>query len=211
MRDERALRTVVAVTAGGTATYDGVADLPALVARAVALARATGFDLSSIPEQGRLLQVLARGCEGGRIGETGTGAGVGVAWLASAVGATTEIVSVEREPGLVAATRELFADHPNVTIVEGDWTRIHDHAPFDLLVVDGGGKGHDGEPIAEPRALLAPGGAIVLDDFTPMTGWPPSFHGAPDRTRLRWLEHPDLLVTEVRTTPTTASLVGKLR
>src|SRR4051794_33960600 len=93
MTDDVAIRPVIPtkscglrsarMTASGTATYDGVEDLPPLVARAVALARELGFDLSSIPEQGRLLQVLARGARGGRIGETGTGAGVGVAWLAS--------------------------------------------------------------------------------------------------------------------------------
>src|SRR5690349_22926634 len=86
------------VTAGGTSTYDGIDDIPPLVARAVALARELAFDLSSIPEHGRLLQVLARGVRGGRIGETGTGAGAGVAWLASAAGPEPSIGSAEREP-----------------------------------------------------------------------------------------------------------------
>lgn len=199
------------MTAGGTATYQAVDDIPPLVARAVALARELAFDLSSIPEHGRLLQVLARGVRGGRIGETGTGAGVGVAWLASAAGPETSIVSVEREPRLVDATRNLFADHRNITVVHDDWLAITSYAPFDLLVIDGGGKGHDGEDIVDVRAVLAPGGTIVLDDFTPTTEWPPMFNGKVDRTKQRWLEHPDLLITEIRTTPATASLVGTRR
>ncbi|MBA2625431.1 MAG: SAM-dependent methyltransferase, partial [Acidimicrobiia bacterium] len=62
-----------------------------------------------------------------------------------------------------------------------------------------------------PRDWLAPGGAVVLDDFTPRTGWPPLLDGAPDRPRLHWLEHPDLCTTEVVTGPASATLVGILR
>ena len=39
---------------------------------------------------------------------------------------------------------ELFAEHPNVTVVRGDWSEVLAHAPFDLLVLDGGGAAkHD--------------------------------------------------------------------
>ena len=65
----------------GTAAYDGLTDLPPLVGRAVGLARRLGFANSCRPEHGRLLHALAAGAAA--IGETGTGCGVGLAWLAS--------------------------------------------------------------------------------------------------------------------------------
>ncbi len=68
------------MSAEGTAAYDGLTDLPPLVQRAVDLARRLGFAYSCRPEHGRLLRALAAGA--GTIGETGTGCGVGLAWLA---------------------------------------------------------------------------------------------------------------------------------
>ena len=65
----------------GTAAYDRLTGLPPLVGRAVEVARQAGFGPSCRPEQGRLLYALAAGAE--MIGETGTGCGVGLAWLAS--------------------------------------------------------------------------------------------------------------------------------
>ncbi len=50
--------------------------LPRLVRRALAAARRHGFAHACRPEQGRLLHALAGGWE--RIGETGTGCGVGL-------------------------------------------------------------------------------------------------------------------------------------
>ena len=52
---------------------------PPLVERALALAEATGFALSSIPEVGRRLRALAGSVRAGVIGEMGTGCGVGAA------------------------------------------------------------------------------------------------------------------------------------
>ena len=77
----------------GTAAYDGLTDLPPLVERAVDLARRLGFANSCRPEHGRLLHALAAGA--GTIGETGTGCGVGLAWLASGARPGTRLVTVE--------------------------------------------------------------------------------------------------------------------
>ena len=88
----------------GTASYDGLTDLPSLVERAVDLARRLGFANSCRPEHGRLLHALAAGA--GTIGETGTGCGVGLAWLASGARPGTRLVSVEidtERAGLVAS------------------------------------------------------------------------------------------------------------
>jgi predicted O-methyltransferase YrrM len=194
------------VTIGGTATYHGRTDLPPLVAAAAALAERTGFDLSCLPAHGQLLAVLAAGRPGGRIGETGTGCGVGLAWLASAADPSCSLVSIELDPERAAATRELFAAVPNVTIRTGDWSELEASGPFDLLALDGGGGGKSGEEPIDPRRWLAPGGTVVLDDFTPRTTWP-----VDDPPRRHWLEHPDAFTTEVVTGPTSCTLVGTLR
>src|SRR5438105_1833139 len=107
------------MTIGGTAAYEGETALPALVEEAVALARTRDFGYSCRPEQGRLLQVLARGRCGGIIGETGTGCGVGLAWMASAVDASTRLISIEMDVERAAAARSLFGRHPNVNILTG--------------------------------------------------------------------------------------------
>jgi predicted O-methyltransferase YrrM len=85
------------VSPNGTAAYDAVADLPPLVARAVNLARHEGFAHSCRPEHGHLLFALSAGAE--VIGETGTGCGVGLAWLASGARPGARLVSVERDAG----------------------------------------------------------------------------------------------------------------
>jgi predicted O-methyltransferase YrrM len=194
------------MTLGGTATYHGLTDLPPLVAAAAALAERARFDLSCLPAHGRLLSVLAAGRPGGRIGETGTGCGVGLAWMATAADPSTTLVSIELDPDRAAASRDLFAHLPNVTVLTGDWAELEGHGPFDLLALDGGGGGKSGEEPIEPRRWLAPGGTVVLDDFTPRTAWPHD-----DPPRLHWLEHPDAPCTEVVTGPTSCTLVGTLR
>ncbi|MCR6481289.1 class I SAM-dependent methyltransferase [Amycolatopsis sp. OK19-0408] len=185
-------------------------DLPAVVRRAVAAAASTGFGRSCHPAQGRLLRLLAGGVEGGVIGETGTGCGVGLAWLAAGAGPGTTLVSVERDPGRHAAAAEVFDGVPNVTLLLGDWRELAAAAPFDLLALDGGGQGKDTEPPLAPRRWLRPHGTLVMDDFTPMSSWPPVFQGEPDAARLHWLRHPDLLATELRLTPDLATVVARL-
>jgi uncharacterized membrane protein len=106
----------------------------------------------------------------------------------------------------------VFGDLPTVTVLTGDWSELEAHGPFDLLALDGGGGGKSREDPIDPRRWLAPGGTVVLDDFTPRTAWPPLHpDGGPDRPRLHWLEHPDAPCTEVVTGPTSCTLVGTLR
>jgi predicted O-methyltransferase YrrM len=137
----------------------------------------------------------------------GTGCGVGLAWLASGAAPGARLVSVERDAGRAAAAREIFADRPDVTIVTGDWRHLPG-APFDLLVLDGGGQGKGTEEPLDPAGWLTPGGLLVIDDFTPMTAWPPVHEGGPDTARLHWLRHPLLASAEVRIAPDTATIVA---
>ncbi|MFJ8080979.1 O-methyltransferase [Streptomyces sp. NPDC096205] len=195
----------------GTAAHASAGPLPPLVARAVAAAQAHGFPHSCRPEQGRLLHALAGGAWR-VIGETGTGLGVGLAWLASGAGEAVRLVSVERDPQRARAAAALFADRPGVEVLTGDWRRIEEHGPFDLLVLDGGGQGKaPGDAPADVERLLAPGGTVVVDDFTPATTWPPLHDGRPDLARLHWLDHPALHTVELRLAPDLSAVVGTRR
>jgi predicted O-methyltransferase YrrM len=72
------------------------ATLPPLVRRALTAARRHGFAHACRPEQGRLLHALAGGARE-RIGETGTGCGVGLAWPASGAREGVRLFSLERD------------------------------------------------------------------------------------------------------------------
>ena len=78
-------------------------ELPPLVGRALALERSLGFEHSSIAEVGRLLHVLAAQRGRVRVGEIGTGAGVGAAWLVSALPPHVPFVTVELDTELATA------------------------------------------------------------------------------------------------------------
>lgn len=193
---------------GGSSAYSDVGELPPLVAAAVALASRLNFDNSCAPEQGQLLSVLARGWRGGRIGETGTGCGVGLAWMVEAADPNTSLVSIELDPRRASAAAGLFAGHPQVRVEQGDWRELVEHGPFHLLVLDGGGKGKDPSvdtPLDPAAGWLAMGGTVVLDDFTPAGSPDAPEH---DAVRRHWLDHPLLCATEIRLSPTLATIVG---
>ena len=176
--------------------------LPPVVARALELERELGFGGSSIPEVGRLLHVLAGQRGRARVGEIGTGAGVGAAWIVSALPPEVSFVTVELDADLATAAAGLFAEDENVTVLAGDWHELlPPEAPFDLLFYDGGGKQRpdlDGERVV---GLLAPRGTVVLDDVTPG-------RSGPDPVRDFWLEHSRLAAIELLTTPETAVILA---
>jgi predicted O-methyltransferase YrrM len=118
-------------------------------------------------------------------------------------------VSVERDADRAGAAAGLFsALAPQVAVRHADWTAIAEDGPFDLLVLDGGGQGKADGPAADPAALLRPGGVLVIDDFTPARGGPPTHEGAPDAARLHWLEHPALRTVEIPLAPDLAVLLA---
>jgi predicted O-methyltransferase YrrM len=182
-----------------------MAEVPPLVERALEIERELGLERSSIPEVGRLLHVLAGQRGRTRVGEIGTGTGVGAAWIVSALPPAVPFVTVELDAGRATAAYRLFADDENAKVLHGDWHELMPaEAPFDLLFYDGGGKQRpelDGDQVI---GLLAPGGTVVLDDLTP--GRP----GA-DPVRAFWLEHPRLAAIELLTTPKTALILAVSR
>lgn len=186
--------------------------VPPLVAQAQALATAQGFTRSCSPEVGRLLYMLAAHVRDGRIGELGTGTGVGAAWMASGLAGRGALVTVERDDERALAARELFTDLPNVQVLHGDALELLRHGPFDLLFTDAptgvqGGVGesaHGGAPDALDRLLTAVrvGGLIVKDDLTPEAAWPAEWRGQRDLTRELWLNDPRFAASELIVDPT---------
>ncbi|MET9134507.1 O-methyltransferase [Streptomyces antibioticus] len=182
--------------------------VPPLVAVAERVAAETGFQQGCIPEVGRLLRLAAASKPHGLVAESGTGTGVGTAWLHSGLGAAARLITVERDEDLARRAAEIFADDARVSVLTGDWRLLERHAPFDVFFCDGGGKRDAPERVVE---LLAPGGLLILDDFTPSTHWPPRFGGAVDELRLFYLTHPALEATEVLTTPVSSAVVAARR
>lgn len=182
--------------------------VPARVLAAERIAVEAGFDKSCIREVGRLLRTAAAAKPGGVVAESGTGSGVGTAWLHSGLGVGARLVTVERDEELARRAAGVFADDSRVGVLTGDWRLLEQHAPFDVFFCDGGGKRDDPRRVVE---LLAPGGILVLDDFTPSAEWPPRFEGEVDELRLFYLTHPELDATEVLTTPTSSAVVAARR
>ncbi|MBV6699771.1 O-methyltransferase [Kitasatospora aureofaciens] len=182
--------------------------VPPRVLAAHRVATASGFGRSCTPEVGRLLALAAASKPAGVVAESGTGAGVGTAWLLSGLGAGARLVTAERDERLAHSAAALFADDDRVRVIAGDWRLLDEHAPFDVFFCDGGGKRDDPRHVVD---LLAPGGLLLLDDFTPSPAWPPLFKGEVDELRLYYLTHPDLEATEVLTTPTGSVVLGVKR
>jgi predicted O-methyltransferase YrrM len=159
-------------------------EFPPLVARANTLARRAGLtptrrqggDASDPsccqPCVGRLLAVLAAGCHDGRIGEIGTGVGLGSAWMASSMPADCMLVTVEMDKEKAAHATRLLADDGRVMVLNGDPRDLMPTcAPYDLLYADGGH--HDRASFASLVDLLRVGGQLVTDDVTPPPALPP--------------------------------------
>jgi predicted O-methyltransferase YrrM len=181
--------------------------LPAQVRAATHTAQQLGFQRSCTPQVGRLLHVLAASGHS-TAAETGTGCGVGAAWIRSGLPPEARLVTVEHDPRLAAAAASVFAGDPQVQVLCDHWHRLADFAPFFLLFCDNGGKQTEQQRIVD---LLQPGGLLVLDDFTPSPTWPPTFAGRRDHLREFWLTHPDLVATEILTTTTSAAIIATKR
>ncbi|MFI6084942.1 O-methyltransferase [Streptomyces sp. NPDC051217] len=182
--------------------------VPPRVVAAERIASDMGFTKSCLPEVGRLLRLAAASKPDGVVAESGTGSGVGTAWLHSGLGAGARLVTVERDEEPARRASGIFADDERVTVLTGDWRLLERHAPFDVFFCDGGGKRDDPGRVVE---LLAPGGLLILDDFTPSSEWPPRFEGEVDTLRVFYLTHPALEATEVLTTPTSSAVVAARR
>lgn len=176
--------------------------VPPLVARARAAASELGFESGHGDEEGRLVHVLAGSRGVTRAAEVGTGAGVGTAWIASALAPGVPLFTTEPDAGLLAAARRLFVDDPDVHVLPGDW---HDvlprEAPFDLVVVDGARATDDLDAVL---GLVVPGATLVLRGVSPdRVGRDPG--------RTRWLDHPGVTAVEVDAGGSGGTVVATVR
>jgi predicted O-methyltransferase YrrM len=155
---------------------------------------------TSIPEVQKLLAVLAAGR---RCAELGTAFGEGAAAIASTA---ESLVTVEVEADRAAIARRRLEGLANVELLEGDWRAVLPaRAPFGFLFLDAGGWKDDPWGAGQPALdLLAPGGVLLKDDLTP--GFP-----GPDPVRDWLFGHPDLVATEILTTPETAAILATRR
>ncbi|MDQ1445047.1 MAG: hypothetical protein QOI20_1511 [Acidimicrobiaceae bacterium] len=175
-------------------------DVPGVVLEARARAARAGFRLSSDDEVGQLLAALAGEVpEGGRVLELGTGVGVGLAWMVSALVAAgrddAEIVSVESDPA-VAALVVAVDWPPFVRLVEGDVLDVlEDLGTFDLVFADA--QGGKWEGLDRTIAVLRPGGVLVVDDMRPLSSWSDGQRSKKEMVRRTLLRHPDLDAIEL--------------
>ena len=185
-------------------------EFPPLVIQANALARQVGFALtreeagpdSSVPScclpgVGRILAVLAAGCHAGRIGEIGTGVGVGSAWMASSMPADCTLVTVEIDEARAAHASRLLARDGRIRVLVGDARElITSYAPFDLLFADGARPEH--MAYSSLVGLVRVGGQLVMDDVTAVDALPAdSPLPTSDVKRAFFFGHPQLLATEI--------------
>jgi predicted O-methyltransferase YrrM len=200
-------------------------DIPTLVERAHQHAIELGFPLmpkgrpigvslpptAVTPMDGALLRSLAAARRGGVIGEIGTGAGVGTAWLLSGAGHHARLVTCDIDERLVTSARQFFADWPNLELLCGDWEEtLALRGPFDLLFFDANPREVMSSRDNWDRVvdLLTIGGQIVMDDLAPVELWPESWQGMTDHKREFCLRNPRLAGVEVQTSARTVSLVA---
>jgi predicted O-methyltransferase YrrM len=184
-------------------------ELPEIVTRAFDVSRRAGYVSFCRNETGRLLATLAA-TRDGTMAEFGTGCGVGTAWLRSGVrGGDTRILTAELDPALAEAASEIFRDDEQVEVLAADWSTLLDRGPFSLLFLDSG-KPSASRPdkVAE---LMAEGGIVVLDDFTPCHSWPPIFDGRVDTLREEWLSDERFTAAEVLVAPDASALIATKR
>jgi predicted O-methyltransferase YrrM len=141
--------------------------------------------------------MLAAGCAGGRIGELGTGAGIGASWIASAMPSDCVLITAERDERLAAAARQLFTGDPRIEVITGDaLPAMSGRGQFDLVFADSGIR--DDADFAALVDLLRIGGRIVMDDVTPQRILPPdSPLRSQDAKRQLFSGEPRLVWTEV--------------
>jgi predicted O-methyltransferase YrrM len=169
--------------------------------RAVEISRANSFPLACIPEVGRLLQVCARGAR--RVCELGTAYGVGSAWIESGMRSGSTLLTVELDAQRAQSASELFGDNSAIEVLTGDWSLALERGPFDLLFSDGGPKRSPGDP-EKLLPLLADGGLVVLDDYTPG-------YAGDDAGRSVWLENRSYRALEVKLTPDASVILATKR
>lgn len=127
-----------------------------------------GFDASSEPRTGALLQVLAASKPGGKLLELGTGVGVATSWLLAGMDSKATLDTLESDATASAIAASSLGHDPRVRFhVGGAEAWLYDYVGprFDLVFADA----WPGKFVAREAALglLAHGGLYVIDDLAP--------------------------------------------
>jgi predicted O-methyltransferase YrrM len=117
------------------------------------------------PLQGRLLELLARMCGARRILELGTLAGYSTLWLARALPADGELVTIESDPRHATVARRNLAADPRIQLIEGDASELLADltGTFDLVFLDAD-KRQNSAYLREVLPLTRAGTVIVADN-----------------------------------------------
>ncbi|MDN5762414.1 MAG: class I SAM-dependent methyltransferase [Microlunatus sp.] len=182
-------------------------ELPALVVRALRMSLHRGYVQTSRTETGRLLATLAA-TRTGTIAECGTGCGVGAAWLRSGAPKSTRVITAELDPELAHGVMDMFVDD-DIDVIHADWADLAQHGPFSLVFLDAGSASEF--PREQIVDLVAAGGMIVLDDFTPCPSWPPVSAGRVDTLRQDWLSDERFTSVDVMVAEDTSVIIAVKR
>lgn len=97
-------------------------------------------NISLMPEEGRLLQTLARMINAKKIVEIGTFHGYGATWLADALPADGHLWTFEKDVTRAGIARKNLSALANIILLEGDalanLPQIEPNGPFDLVFID---------------------------------------------------------------------------
>ena len=163
--------------------------------------RARGFGSPGQGEDGALLHVLAARRGITRAAEIGTGAGVGAAWIVSALRPATLLLHRPARSGTCRRDRDALRRRSERRHPHRDWRETLPPRPLSTCCSAAGDAKDD---VDAAIGLLAPGGTAVLDDFRPDPA-------APDLGRNAWLEHPLPTAVELWVTPRRRAIVAVRR
>ena len=149
-----------------------VGDDPVLEAALTASAEAGLPSIAVAPNQGKMLHLLAQAIGARRILEVGTRGGYSTVWLARALPADGQLISLEIDPHHAAVARANLdraglAAVAQVRIGPGldSLPKLADEAPapFDLVFIDAD-KPSNADYFAWALKLIRPGGVIIVDN-----------------------------------------------
>jgi caffeoyl-CoA O-methyltransferase len=121
------------------------------------------------PQTGAMLHTMVRAAGARRVLEIGTAIGYSALWIATALPADGQLITLERDAARAAAAREHFARAgvaERVAVMVGDAARsLHKIAgPFDVIFQDGDKAQY--EPMLDRLTeLLRPAGMLVTDNI----------------------------------------------
>ncbi|MEZ4903432.1 MAG: class I SAM-dependent methyltransferase [Spirosomataceae bacterium] len=131
------------------------------------------FSMPSDLQTGSLLDILVSSKPGGEFLELGTGTGLALAWIVSAMQEDSRVISVDNNPTYIAIAKKYFDKDKRVSIHYEDasqWILNNQHRRFDLIFADAWPGKY--EKLNETLSLLKKGGFYVIDDMLPQPNWP---------------------------------------